>query len=148
MRLCVTSTGKETGAKIDMRFGRAPYFLIIDMDTNDIEAVQNSAASDGQGAGIGAAQLVSGKNVDVVITGRVGPNALTVLRASRIKLYEGASPDDTVKEVLDRFQRGEYIETPVASDISPRGQGGGRGLGRGMAGKGQGRGMGGGRGRF
>ena len=148
MRLCVTSAGRDIEAKIDARFGRAPYFLIIDTDTSAAEVVVNSAADEGQGAGIAAAQLVIDKGVDGVLTGAVGPNVLTALQASGTKLFEGVSSEDTVKEALAKFKRGAFIEASASSEVAPREQGGGRGLGLGRGrGGGQRRGMGGGRGR-
>ncbi len=143
MKLCITSTGKDIEANIDTMFGRAPYFLLIDTDTNATEVLNNSAASQGQGAGIAAAQLLSDKGVDAVLTGYVGPNAFNALRTSGIKLFAGASPQDTVQEALAKFNEGEYNEPPAPTEVPPSGQGRGGGMGRGM-----GRGMGGGRGRW
>jgi len=57
MKLCITSTGKDIEANIDTTFGRAPYFLIIDTETNATEVVENTAATQGQGAGIAAGQV-------------------------------------------------------------------------------------------
>ena len=136
MKICITSTGKEIEAKIDPRFGRAPYFFIFDTDTDTTELVDNSAAAESQGAGIGAAQLVSDKGVDAVLTGRVGPNASTAFQASGVKLYESLSSEETVKEALAKFKKGEYDGNPASAGVSPRGPGAGRGLGRGMGGGG------------
>ena len=148
MKICITSTGKEIEAKVDPRFGRAPYFLIVDTDTDAIEMLENNAAEETQGAGIGAAQLMSDKGVDGVLTGRVGPNALTAFQAAGVALYEGVSSQETVKEALTKFKNGEYSNNPTPAGGSPQGQKPGRGLGRGMGGGGgQGRGMGGGGGR-
>ena len=138
MKLCITSAGKEIEANVATTFGRAPYFLIIDTETNATEVVENNAATQGQGAGIAAAQLVSDKGVDGVLTGYVGPNALSALRASGIKVFEGASSQDTVKEALAKFNKGEYNEAPAPSEVPPCEPGRGRGLGRGM-GRGRGR---------
>ena len=137
MKLCITSTGKDIEANIDTTFGRAPYFLIIDTETSATEVVENTAATQGQGAGIAAAQLVSDRGVDGVLTGYVGPNAFNAFRASGIKLFMGASSQDTVQEALAKFNKGEFKEASVPSEIPPGGPGRGRGLGRGM---GQGRG--------
>lgn len=52
MKLCITSVGKEIGAKVNTAFGRAPYFLLINTDTNAVETLENMAANQGQGAGI------------------------------------------------------------------------------------------------
>jgi len=148
MKLCITSTGNDIEARVDTTFGRAPYFLIIDTDTNAVEVVENIAAVQGQGAGIAAAQLVSDRGVDGVLTGYVGPNAFNAFRASGIKLFAGVSSQDTVKETLAKFNKGEYNEAPAPSEAPPCEPGGGRGLGRGMGpGRGMGRGMGRGRGR-
>lgn len=134
MKLCITSTGKDIEAKVDPRFGRATYFLIIDTDSGVLEVVENTAAAGGQGAGIGAAQIVSDKGADRVLTGRVGPNALKAFQESGIKLFEGVSAQETVKEALARFKKGEYSHTAAPSDVPPRGQGVGRGQGRGRGG--------------
>lgn len=147
MKLCITSTGKDLDAKVDTRFGRAPFFLIIDTGTNAIEAIDNSGAAQLQGAGIAAAQLISGKGVDALLTGSVGPNASGVLQQTNIKVYEGASSQDTIKEALAKFHQGKFNTAQVmpAEDLPP-GQRQGRGFGQGR-GLGQGRGMGRGRGR-
>jgi len=42
MRLAVTSTGKDLEAAIDPRFGRAPYFIVVDPETMVYAAVNNS----------------------------------------------------------------------------------------------------------
>jgi predicted Fe-Mo cluster-binding NifX family protein len=138
MKLCITSTGKEIEAKVDTTFGRAPYFFLIDTDTHAIEVVENTAGTQGQGAGIAAAQLVSEKGVDGLLTGYVGPNAFNAFRASGIKLFVGASSQDTVKEALAKFNKGEYNEAPSPSEVPPCEPGRGRGPGRGM-GRGRGR---------
>jgi predicted Fe-Mo cluster-binding NifX family protein len=140
MKLCVTSTGKDIDAKVDPAFGRAAYFLIIDTDTNATEVIENIAATQGQGAGIAAAQIVSDKAVDGVLTGAVGGNALNAFRAAGIKLYVGASSQDTVKEALAKFNQGEYQETltPEATFPCEPGMGPGTRRGRGL-GRGRGR---------
>jgi predicted Fe-Mo cluster-binding NifX family protein len=147
MKLCITASGKEIEAKIDPRFGRAPYFLIVDTESGGIEVVENSAAQQVQGAGTGAAQLVIDKGADALFTGRLGPNALNVLQVSGIKFYEGLSPDDTVQGVVEKFKAGGFSGDLPTSGVAQQGQVGdmapGAGAGAGM-GRGCGRGMGGG----
>jgi predicted Fe-Mo cluster-binding NifX family protein len=136
MKLCVSSTGRDRGSRVDTAFGRAPFFLIIDMESMDVKVVQNSAAAGGHGAGIGAAQIVSDAGVDAVLSGYVGPNAFNALQASGIKVFEGATENDTVQGAIDRFTRGEYQEKTAAT-MGPgcdRGKGRGRGRGRGSGG--------------
>lgn len=138
MKLCITSTGSDIDASIDTRFGRAPCFLIIDTETKETEVLNNSAASQVQGAGIAAVQLLSDKGVEAVLTGYVGPNATKALQASGIKLFTDTSSQDTVQEALDKFSKGELNESPNTVESYPSGAGRGRGGGRGM-GRGRGR---------
>ncbi|MDX9713799.1 MAG: NifB/NifX family molybdenum-iron cluster-binding protein [Dissulfurispiraceae bacterium] len=111
MKLCITSMGRHIDDKIDERFGRASYFLIIDTETMEIEPVQNDAQSAEQGAGIKAAQIVRDKGVDAVLTGFLGPKASSALASSKIKIYENASSKDTVKDAIEKFKNRGYTET-------------------------------------
>ena len=138
-RICVTSTGNTLEAQIDPRFGRCAYFVIVDPETLEFEAIPNAAVSASGGAGIQAAQAVSGKNIEAVVTGSVGPNAYSALASSDIKILTGAS--GTVKSAIEMYKGNKLsqIATPGPSHVGMRG-GGGRGGGRGRGQGGQGRG--------
>jgi predicted Fe-Mo cluster-binding NifX family protein len=81
------------------------------------------------GAGIQAAQTLTKKGVDVLITGNVGPNAFQALSAAGIKIVTGAS--GTVREVVEKYKRGELSETGAPTVKGHFGMGIGRGSGRG-----------------
>jgi predicted Fe-Mo cluster-binding NifX family protein len=104
MKICITSTGKDLSAKIDPRFGRCQNFMFVDIDTLEAETIQNPAATAGGGAGPKAAQLVSDKRAEAVITGNVGPKAYTALEVSGIKIYTGVT--GTCRDALDAFKKG------------------------------------------
>lgn len=42
MKVAITSTGKELSTNLDPRFGRAPYFIIVDPETMAFEVVENA----------------------------------------------------------------------------------------------------------
>ena len=63
MKIAVTSTGPTLDDSVEVRFGRCAYFLIIDPDTLDFEAIQNSNIALGGGAGIQSAQLMANQSV-------------------------------------------------------------------------------------
>lgn len=134
MKLCISSTGKDKSSQVDTAFGRAPFLLIIDMESLDVKVIENSAASAGHGAGIAAAQIVSDAGVDAVLSGYVGPNAFNALQASGIKVFEGASENYTVQGTIERFISGEYREktAPTVGSEFGRGKGLGRKEGRGQ----------------
>jgi predicted Fe-Mo cluster-binding NifX family protein len=105
VKIAITSQGDNLEASVDPRFGRCAYFIIIDPETEEFEAVLNSSADAMGGAGPQAAQTIADEGAEEVITGNVGPNAFQTLRAANIKIYQVAS--GTVKETLAKYKKGE-----------------------------------------
>ena len=105
MKITLTVLGSSLEHDLDPRFGRARYFLIYDTETHFVEVIDNEANAPSGGAGIAAAQKLVDRQVEVVITGHVGPNALSVLRAAKLKLYQGIT--GTAKQNLEAFQAGK-----------------------------------------
>ena len=125
MKVCVTAVSGSLDAQIDPRFGRCPYFVIVDSETMEFEAVSNVAAGSMSGAGIQAAQTVASKGAKVVLTGNIGPNAFQALSAAGIKVVTGAIGN--VEEVVERYKRGELKETSSPTVRGHFGMGRGRG---------------------
>ena len=71
MKICVSATAKNLEAQTDPRFGRCPYFVIVDSETMQFKAIPNVASGATGGAGIQAAQTIANKGVKLVITGNV-----------------------------------------------------------------------------
>jgi len=105
MKIIVTSEGKDLDSRVDQRFGRARYFILVDTDTMEYEAIDNIAASQGGGAGVKAAQITIDSGAKVILTGNVGPNAYEVLKSGGIDIIVGAS--GTVKEAVQSFKDGK-----------------------------------------
>lgn len=59
MKVCVSAATGSLEAQVDSRFGRCQYFVFVDSETLEFEAVRNTAASATGGAGIQAAQTVA-----------------------------------------------------------------------------------------
>jgi len=114
MKICVSAAGTNLDAPLEPRFGRCPYFVIVDSETMQFEAIPNGASNAVGGAGIQAAQTIVSKGVRVVITGNVGSNAFQALSAAGLKIYVGAS--GTVEEAVEKYKRGGLKE--VNSTIS------------------------------
>ncbi len=131
MKIAVSAQGETLESLVDQRFGRCQYFLILDPETLNPEVVPNAANAAMGGAGIQAAQYLADRKVEVVITGNVGPNAFGTLSAAGIHVIIGVT--GTVREAVERFNRGELQRTN-RSNVN-----GHFGMGQGM-GQGQGRG--------
>jgi len=169
MKIAVTSTGPTLDDNVEARFGRCPYFLFIDTDTMQLEAIENPNMALGGGAGIQSAQLMSEKGVITVLTGNCGPNAFNVFGQAGIQVIVGVS--GPVRNAVEQFKTGalssasgpnvashfgmsatpaepEPTEQPMTGPLGQgggmgSGMGGGRGMGKGMGrGGGMGRGIG------
>ena len=105
MRICVTAFERNLEAQLDPRFGRCKYFIIVNPETLEFEAIENIAANSLHGAGVQAAQIIINKEVEAIITGSIGPNAYQVLTVAGIRVITGAT--GTIKEVVERYRKGE-----------------------------------------
>jgi len=123
MKIAVTSTGNTLDSPVDPRFGRCRFFVFVNPETMEYEAVENEAMMAAGGAGPQAAQIITSRGAEAVITGNVGPNAAAALQAAGIKVLVGAG--GTVRESVEMFRRGELQE--ATSPTVPPHSGMGRG---------------------
>jgi len=147
MRIAVTATGPAPEDRVEARFGRCAYFLIVDTETMEFEAVENPNIALGGGAGIQSAQLMADKDVRTVLTGNCGPNAYQVFGAAGIQVVVGVS--GVVRDAVEQFKAGGLTSASGPNVASHFGMGAGApgsnpGMGGGGMGQGMGRGMGGG----
>ena len=131
MKIAITATAASLDAEIDPRFGRCQYFVIADPDTMEFEALENSGATAGGGAGISTAQTIAGKGIEAVLTGNCGPNAYQVLTAAGIKVVTGVS--GKVQDAIQNYKSGKLKASsqPNVAEHFGMGRGMGRGIGMG-----------------
>jgi predicted Fe-Mo cluster-binding NifX family protein len=109
MKIAVTSTGPGLDAPVDPRFGRAQYILVVDLESMDVEPIENPSVQASGGAGVETAQMVAATGAQAVLTGNVGPNAYYALSAAGLRVYVGAS--GTARQAIEAYSRGELQET-------------------------------------
>jgi len=110
MKVIVTAQGEDLQSSVDPRFGRAKWFILVDTDTGEFKAVDNTEImSASHGAGPQAAQKIVSLGAKAVITGHCGPNAFRALQAGGIQVVTGAV--GTVQEAVEQFKKGELKDT-------------------------------------
>jgi len=124
MKIAATCLRGGLDDVITPQFGRANVFTIVEFDgeIKSTEIVKNPAVDLPSGAGITAAQLLIDKGVKVLLTGNVGPKAMSVLKSANIEVYRADGMK--VEEAVRKFAEGKLEKITVA-------RGGGRGGGRG-----------------
>jgi len=140
MKIAVSAIAPGLDAEVDPRFGRCQYFIIVDPETMQFEAIENSSAIASGGAGISAAQMIASKRVEAILTGNCGPNAYQVLSPAGIKVITGVS--GKVQDAVQDYKAGKYQANSQPNVSGHFGMVRGQGMGRGM-GRGKGMGMGG-----
>jgi len=119
MKIAVSTTSGGLDDKVSEVFGRAVSFTIVDVENGDIksvEVVRNDYAVRGGGAGIAVSQFLANIGVKVVLTGNVGPNALSVLNSAGIKVYRASGLK--VSEAVEKFLKGEL--EPILIPTEPK----------------------------
>jgi predicted Fe-Mo cluster-binding NifX family protein len=115
VKVAFTTSGKDLTAPLDARFGRAPGFLVYDIDSSTAEYIDNQQSLDAaQGAGIQAAETVVRSGAQAVVTGHCGPKAFRGLSAAGVKIYNTDQP--TVAAALEAFKAGK-LKPAESADV-------------------------------
>jgi len=127
MKIAISATAPGLDAEVDPRFGRCQYFIIVDPQSMEFEALDNSNAMAAGGAGISTAQMIASKGVEVLLTGNCGPNAYQTLSAAGIQVITGVS--GRIKDAVEAYKAGRLQPNTQPSVGSHHGMGMGRGMG-------------------
>jgi predicted Fe-Mo cluster-binding NifX family protein len=127
MKIAISTNSKDPDLNFSARFGRCKWFLVVDPTLGEWQVVENKAVDVQGGAGTLVVQLLADLGVEVVISGRYGPNAFDALEAAGIIAYLANS--GTPRELAAAYQAGQL---QIASGPNGSGHHGGkrRGLGR------------------
>ena len=114
MKVVVSAEGRDLDSRVDERFGRAAYLLLVDADTLELEVIDNAPnTAAAQGAGIQAASAIAATPCEAVISGNVGPKAFATLEKAGIAVHR--TGEATVREAVEAFTRGELEPQQGAS---------------------------------
>ncbi len=104
MKIAIPCSGQTLDDPMDSRFGRAPYFLVIEGDTPSATPIPNAALTASGGAGITAGQQLIDLGVTELIANQLGPNALLVFSDAGIEVRQGIP--GSVRDNLDAYSQG------------------------------------------
>lgn len=112
MKIAISAAGKTIDSLLDVRFGRCEYFQIHDSESKEIIVIENKGVTCSGGAGIVAAQQLIDENINIIITGSLGPNAFEIIEKAEIKPYK--SENISIQSVLEKFKNKELEDITLA----------------------------------
>jgi len=117
--IAIPTNGKGgLNENLSPRFGRCSSFTFVNIENNEIKSVKtvpNQAANAMGGAGVQASQIVGMNNANVVIVGKLGPNAAQALTALNLKIMEAPNEILSIKKVINLYLEGKLQEISSAN---------------------------------
>lgn len=113
-KIGLPSNSEDLSSLLANTFERCFYFVIVESDRQEvIITFLNCAQSAARGAGIQTAQSLVDQQVEIVITMRIGSDALGVLQDEGIRIYMGIV--GTLQENIEAFRQGRLVEIKMAA---------------------------------
>jgi predicted Fe-Mo cluster-binding NifX family protein len=109
VRVAITVKQPLLDANVDSRFGRCSWFLIVETNSLQSEALENPFCSVSADAGIRSAGLVVERGVALVLTGHCGANAHRALTEAGIGVIAECS--GTARDAIEQFREGRLAVT-------------------------------------
>jgi predicted Fe-Mo cluster-binding NifX family protein len=111
MKICIPTLGeKGFDEQVSEHFGSAPYFTIIDLESNRLEIINNQNQHHRHGQ-CHPMRTLNDRQISGVICSGVGRRAVELLNADGVKVYLGNG--NTVKETIEQYQQGNLKELTV-----------------------------------
>ena len=96
-------------------FGSAPFFLVVDTETNDVTAINNRDLNHEHGK-CQPIKAIGGADIDVVLVLGIGAGAINKLNSMGVKVFK-ANPT-SLKENIDLFNDNKLIEFSPANSCT------------------------------
>ncbi len=95
---------KGVDSEVDDRFGRAGYFLVYDLDTDQVVSIEeNQHKSGAQGVGIAVSNQVIQSGCQLAIGAQPGPKADSILRQGKIEFFK--AENCTAAEAIKNYRQ-------------------------------------------
>ncbi len=108
MKVCfAVEEDRGVNSTVYGHFGSAPLFVMVDVDSDRMTAVDNRDKEHVHGA-CNPIKAIGGRDIDAVVVGGIGAGAIRGLNAQGIKVYRAMAR--TVKENLDLLTGGKLPE--------------------------------------
>jgi len=101
MKILIPTTKNDLNGEVDLRFARAPYFIIYDTEKKTTEIKENTYKDSARAVGTMVAQYIINEGIKIVVANDMGPNAKMALTEAKIEIKKISG---NVKEALSQFK--------------------------------------------
>lgn len=103
MKTIISSTGNKTNSKLDLRFGRAAWFCLLDEETGETSFYKNEHLEASHGAGTKASEMAVELGASKVISGDFGPKAKELLDKFNIQMVILTDDSDSIADIIKKI---------------------------------------------
>ena len=107
MKIAISATGRDLESNVATRFGRCPFFLIVDIKTKEVKAIVNEVRDHPSGIGVTVGNVVENEGIDAIITIDIGPKTFEIFDRGGIKIYQA---EGKIKDAVRQFEEGKLPE--------------------------------------
>src|SRR3989339_327987 len=108
MKICLpVNENNGLNSTLSEHFGSAPYFMIVDTDSNDCISVLNNNQHHAHGM-CRPLEILGHEKFDGIVVGGIGAGALNKLMAAKIKVYKTGYT--TIRETVEAFKGNQLVE--------------------------------------
>ena len=103
-------------SKISRHFGKAPYYIIIELEDDKIknwDVSENPAAGLDRKRGVKTAEFLKSRGVNVVIVGEIGEGPFHTLRDSFVKMLQMPEAVEDVEKVVGKISELSTLISPT-----------------------------------
>lgn len=101
MKIAFPVSEKSADANIYASFGRAPFYLIYNTNSKEVDYLDHRAVVAQGAGGIRAAQVLADQGIKVIITQQCGENAEKLLRKAEVLIYKARS--ESIYDNIDAY---------------------------------------------
>ncbi|MEA3334946.1 MAG: NifB/NifX family molybdenum-iron cluster-binding protein [Chloroflexota bacterium] len=123
MRIAISlQTNNDLNSIVAQHFGRCPYFALVDMQGNEVQAMEVIDNPYYAGHQVGEIpRFIHEQKADVMLSGGMGGRAIQFFEQFGIGVATGAS--GTVRDTLESYSAGELREAAPCAESVAHGHG-------------------------
>lgn len=101
--IAISATDKKLTASMDLRFGRCPYFLLV--DGQETRFIANPFCKEEHEIAPRVVKMLKNENVTKIITGEIGPKAKENLDKHKIQIIMFSEDKVSLQYILKKMGR-------------------------------------------